>query len=421
MKHTSRAQLWNACLGNLFEHYNTAIFGFLSPFLAPLIFPQEDPITALILTYAIIPMSMLARPLGSLVFGYIGDVYGRKQALFLTLTGMAIISGGISLIPTYSQVGILAPLLFFLGLALQNFLSGGETMGGAIFLLENSPEKKHDFLSGLYSASTMGGHLLASLGVYLLSLYPSIDPGWRLLYLFGCITAIFGCLIRSRVHFPKETTKFSQTFFNLRTIFWTYRKPLFLIAVSSGFASATYSIALVLMNGFIPLVSTFSKTKIMEINSYLLIFDLCALPFFGWVASRVAREKLMLSASIGVALLAPPLFMLLEGASLIEIIAIRTCFVISGVAFFAPFHAWAQQLVPPAYRYAVISFGYTVGSQLIGGPTAAISLWCFKKTGMISSVSWYWIALSLLSSLAIGLSLKSKNAISETLKSPFKV
>src|ERR1700688_1495282 len=112
---TSRGQLWNACLGNLFEHYDTALFGFLSPFLAPLIFPKQEAITALILTYAIIPLGMLARPLGSLVFGYIGDMYGRKHALFLTLTGIALVSGGIAFIPTYVQAGMLAPLLFFLG------------------------------------------------------------------------------------------------------------------------------------------------------------------------------------------------------------------------------------------------------------------------------------------------------------------
>ena len=245
-----------------------SLFGFLSPFLAPLIFPNQDSITALILTYAIIPLGMLARPLGSIVFGYIGDVYGRKHALFLTLTGMALVSGFIALIPTYLQVGMLAPLLFFLGRALQNFLSGGETMGGAIFLLENTSEKRHDILSSLYNVSTIGGHLLASFGVYLLSHYAVIDPGWRFLYLFGCITALFGCMIRRQLDFPVESVKFSQTLSNLISTFWTYRKPLLLIAISSGFASACYSIALVLMNGFIPLVSSFTKTEIMEINSY---------------------------------------------------------------------------------------------------------------------------------------------------------
>lgn len=408
----SRTQLWSACLGNLFEHYDTALFGFLSAFLAPLIFPEKEPITALILTYAMIPLGMLARPFGSLVFGYIGDVYGRKHALFLTLAGMSIVSGGIALSPTYLQAGILAPLIFCLGRILQNFLASGETMGGAIFLLENSSEKRHDLLSGLYNASTIGGILLASAGVSILSHYNAIDSGWRGLYLFGCLTAAFGCVIRRQLHsntFPEVSLKFSQTLSNLGKNFWICRKPLLLIVVSSGFAYANYSIALVLMNGFIPLVSSFTKAQMMGINTSLLVLDFCALPFFGWLASKISREKMMLTASLSVALCAIPLFMALKDATLMSVIGVRICFVIFGVAFFAPFHAWAQQLIPPAYRYAVISFGYALGSQAIGGPTAAISLWCFKKTEIVSSVSWYWVGLALVSSLAIAVQLKAKN------------
>ncbi len=401
MTTATRSQLWNACLGNFFEHYDTALLGFLSPFLAPLIFPKEEPVTALIWTYALIPLGMLARPLGSLVFGYIGDVYGRRHALFLTLAGMSLVSGGFALIPTYAQVGLLAPLLFCLGRILQNFLSAGETMGGAIFLLENSSEKKHDFLSGVYCASTIGGHLLASFGIFLLSYYKTIDPGWRGLYLVGCLTGVFGCLMRRQLHFPQNTVKFSQSLITLGGIFWTHRKPLLLIAVNAGFAYATYSVALVLMNGFIPLISSMTKTEVMGINSYLLIFDFCALPFFGWLASKISRRTLMLSASLGATLCAIPLLMLLKDASLGVIIGVRVCFVIFGVAFFAPFHAWAQQLVPPAHRYAIISFGYALGSQALGGPTAALSLYCFQQTGQVWSLSWYWMVLALASTVTL--------------------
>lgn len=407
---TSRRQLWNACLGNLFEHYDTALFGFLSPFLAPLIFPDKEPIVALILTYAIIPLGMLARPIGSLVFGYIGDVYGRKQALFLTLAGMSFVSGCIAFTPTYSQAGILAPIIFCIGRALQNFLAAGETMGGAIFLLENSPEKRHDLFSSLYSASTMGGHLLASLGVFLLGYYNLTTSGWRFLYLFGCVTALFGCLIRRSPHAMQPSVKSSHTVTNLRNTFWTYRKALACIMITSGFASATYSIALVLMNGFIPLVSTLSKTEVMKINTCLLVLDFCALPFFGWVASKVPREKLMLSASLGVVLFAIPLILSLKGALLMGVIGVRIAFVIFGVAFFAPFHAWAGQLIPSTCRYAVISLGYALGTQALGSPTAALALWCFQKTGMMSSVVWYWMFLGLLSSGVIALALWKKQA-----------
>lgn len=406
---TSRWQLWNACLGNLFEHYDTALFGCLSPFLASLIFPDHNPITALILTYAIIPLGMFARPFGALVFGYIGDVYGRKYALFLTLGGMAFVSGCIAFSPTYVQAGILAPILFCLGRMAQNFLAAGETMGGAIFVLENSPEKHHDLLSGLYSASAIGGHLLASLGVFLLSHYQIIDSGWRVLYLCGCITALFGCMIRRQCSSVQHSLKISQTFSKLKNTFWINRKPFLLIVICSGFAHATYSMALVLMNGFIPLVSSLTKAEVMKINTYLLLLDFCALPLFGWIASKVLRKKLMLSVSLSVVLFSMPLLMALQGASLAQIIGIRIVFVIFGVAFFAPFHAWAQQLIPSTCRYVVISFGYAFGSQLLGSPTAALALWCFQKTGMISSVAWYWMALGLTSSCSIVMTLQTKN------------
>lgn len=408
---TSRWQVWNTCLGNLFEHYDTALFGFLSPFLAPLIFPEQDPITALLLTYAIIPLGMLARPLGALVFGYIGDVYGRGHALFLTLGGMACVSGCIAFTPTYMQAGMLAPILFFLGRAAQNFMAAGETMGGAIYVLENASEKRHDVLSSLYSSSALGGHLLASFGVYLLSQYYSIDQGWRFLYLCGCITALFGCMTRRPTQSVQSPMKFSQSISKLKNALWEYRKPLVFIVICSGFAHATYSIALVLMNGFIPLVSSLTKAEMIKINTYLLIFDFCALPLFGWIASRVQREKLMLCASLGVVLFSMPLLLSLEGASLMTIVGIRAVFVLFGVSFFAPFHAWAQHLVPQCSRYAVISLGYALGSQLIGSPTAALSLWCFQKTGMVSSVAWYWMFLGLVSSGIIWMALRSVNKV----------
>lgn len=408
---TPRRQLWSAYLGNLFEHYDTALFGFLSPFLATLLFPEKEALTALILTYALIPLGMVARPLGSLLFGYIGDLYGRAHALFLTLAGMSLVSGCIALTPTYQQAGLVAPLLFCLGRVLQNFFVAGETMGGAIFLLEHSSEKRHNLLSSLYSASTMGGHLLASLGVFLLSYYNFTHPGWRLLYLCGCITACFGCLVRRAACTPSwprahvsngnsvpSSVKPSYSITTLKNMLWTYRTPLLCITITSGFASATYSIALILMNGFIPLISPFSHTQVMQINTYLLIVDFCALPFFGWVASKIGREKLMLAASLGVVFLAMPLTLSLKGTSLVGLIGVRMAFVIFGVAFFAPFHAWAQPLLPSHCRYALLSLGYALGTQVVGSPTAACALWCFQKTGMVSSISWYWSLLALASS-----------------------
>lgn len=393
---------WAVFLGNLFEHYDTALYGFLSPFLAPLFFPKQDPITALLLTYTMIPLGMLARPFGALFFGKIGDFYGRERALFLSLLGMAILSLAVVFCPTYAEIGIGAPLLLCFVRISQNFLAAGEVMGGAIFLLEKSPAQKHDFLSSLYNASTIGGILFASALVFLFSHFAFIDQGWRLLYLFGGITALFGCFFRIKL--PQEEKKHSFSFPLSSQIFqllWKMRRPLGIIILTSGFAHSTYSLALVLLNGFIPLITNYTKESMLSLNTMLLIIDFATLPLFGWLASKIGREKLMLGAALLACLSALPLSLALVQASLFTIILIRLCFVLLGVAFFAPYHAFAQKLLPLSYRYLTLSFGYALGSQLFGGPTSALSLWLFKTTGHVSSIVWYWAILGALATLCL--------------------
>ncbi len=404
MSRVSRLTIWSTFLGNLFEHYDTALFSLLSPFLAPLFFPKQDPVSALILTYGIIPLGMIVRPIGSLLFGYLGDVYGRKKALIFSLIGMSIITAGMGLLPTYDQVGVLAPILFSLGRILQNFFIAGETMGGAIYLLENTQQQKHDMMSSLYGASTIAGILLASIGVSILGSYDLIlHDWWRILYFIGCFTACFGCLLRMKMHSKPFFSKKNQ-FNSFREIIrtcWEMRETFLTITVASGFTYATYSLALVMMNGFIPLVSDITKMQMMKLNTFLLLFDFLSLPFFGLLAHRFSRERMMIAAAVSAALSGIPLFMLLNGAKLYSVIVIRLCLVTMGVWFSATFHSWSQKLVPQPYRYTILSLAYAIGSQLFGGPTASISLWLFQRTQMISSASWYWVFLGILSTILI--------------------
>jgi len=392
-----RKVLWSAYLGNFFEHYDSALFAFLAPFLAPLFFPNQDSLTALILTYAIIPLGMLARPIGSIVFGRIGDGQSREKALFLSMLGMSILSLGFAFCPTYEQVGFFAPVLWGVGRIIQNFLSSGETIGGAIYVLENCSEEKQDIQSGLFDASTIGGILLASSGVAFFTYFDAIENGWRILYVFGSVTALFGSLLRRNI----SIRSFQKSPSNVGKVLWDQKRPLFFLILCSGFSYASYSVALILLNGLIPLVSSFTKAQMVELNTTLLVLDFLTLPFFGWIASKVGREKLMTSAAFGVAIFGIPLFYMLEQASFLEIVGIRVCVVLFGVAFSAPFHSWAQKMVPPSDRYTIVSFGYAMGSQLLGGPTTAISLWLFQQTGSASFAAWYWVFLSILSGMGI--------------------
>ena len=394
-------RFWSVCIGNLFEHFDTALFGCLAPFLAPLFFPKHDPLTALILTYAVIPLGMLVRPLGSLIFGRIGDLKGRQQALFLTLTGMGLVSACMAICPTYAQIGIVAPALLCFGRLMQNFFAAGEAMGGGIFLLEGSSEKRHDLLSSIYSSSTIAGILLASAGVALLCAINIVEWGWRLLYLFGCVTALVGMILRKKEPAMSDASLFSLSLKEMARLFWQQRRTLIAIALVSAFSYANYSVALVLTNGLIPLVSDFTRADMTTLNTALLVFDFAALPFFGWLSSKISREKLMLATSVCVLFSAIPLFALMHHASYSTIVCARVSFVLLGVAFAAPFYAWAQKLVPPSHRYLLVAFGYALGTQLLGGPTSSIVLWTFQKTGSLAVAAWYWMTLAGLSGLVL--------------------
>lgn len=395
----SKIQIFSIFLGNLFEHYDTALFTILSPFIAPLFFPTYDPISALILTYSIIPLGMISRPVGSILFGYFGDRYGYKKALIVSLFGMGIISGLIALLPTHDNVGFIAPILLLIGRILQNIFGVGETIGGALFLITESEEKQKDFMSGIYNASTIGGILLASTVVSLLGSFNLINQGWRYLYLLGCATAFFGCVLRTQIaskDLSNENVK--RTPDSFIKLYWRMKSQIFIIAFVSGFSYASYSIAFVVINGFVPLISQVSKTEAVHLNTFLLIIDFLALPLFGLSTKLFRREQLMSFSALSAAIIGIPLFLLLENASLFTVLFVRFCFVLIGVSFSATFFSWAQNLVPKEHCYSVIAFAYAIGSQIFGAPTSAISLWLYKHTSIVSSVGWYWAGLGIISS-----------------------
>jgi len=398
-----RLQFITTFLGNLFEHYDLALYSLLSPFFASIFFSQEDRISALILTYSLIPLSMLSRPIGALFFGYIGDHYGRRTALSISLFGLAAISLFLACAPTYQQVGIFAPIYLAIGRLFQNFFGIGENLGGGIYLLENTKEKDQDFISSLYSSSTVGGFLLASFCVSILCYYNLLHDYWRILYVMGGVTSLFAWILRRKM--PKELIDKSlkvnlsvkQTFSSI----WENRSTILIIAVVAGFSYANSSIVFVFFNGFIPLVSKISTEQMIHLNTFLLLFDFLSMPLFGLLAKRFSRQKTMLISALLIALFACPLFYLLDRATLSTVILIRVIFVTLGVSFTAPFHSWAQHLVPASNRYTFISFGYAIGSQLLGGIVTPLSLWIYKQTQVTWLSAIYWVCLALLVSTCL--------------------
>ena len=405
-----------AMIGNLLEHYDTALFALVSPFLASLFFPKQDPVTALILTYAILPLGLFVRPLGAIFFGWLTDLIGSRKSLFYSLFGTAIATVSIGLLPTYETAGIGAPILLAVVRSLQGFFAAGESIGGIVFVLEKTKPRNGTLVSSIYDVTSILGSVVASFFVMLLSKQATISSTWRILFLAGGATALIGLIVRfsTKEEINNSPKRVSYSIINLIK---EHKKTIASIAIASGFSHITYSFAFTFMNGFIPLITPFSKEMMLEANTKLLIWDMCLLPIFGYIAYKIGKEKIMLLGALGSALFAFPLFSLLDKqTSLNTVFFIRAAIVFFGTAFAAPYYAWVMEIAPIKHRCLILALGANLGSQILAAPSQSACLWLYKNTLWVSAPSLYFIILGgLCSFLVTRYRHKSKEEISKSL------
>ncbi len=363
--------------GNLLYHFDRALFGLLIPFLVPIFFPEVDPIYGLIYMYAISPLSLIAKPVGAMIFGYLGDRFGTQKILSVTLFGMAIKTGLMGFLPTYEQIGVFSPLLLAFTRLAVSFFSAGETTGGAISLFENSNPQKRNLMSALFDASGILGVLLASCSVWVLHSYKEF---WRILFWCGSIIGAISWFIRKSV--MHELPKKRDPLLPMR-ILWEYRKIVFGIALVAGFSYANYYLITNFMNGFLPIISPITKAEAISLNSLLLLLDFFFLPLFGLVSLKIRKETLILISILGGVLFSAPLFLFLKEPTLFKAGFIRIILMIFGVVLAAPYHAWVFEKTPADHRYLIGAFSTTIGGRLFGSPILPIGLWLYHKTGLI--------------------------------------
>ncbi len=389
---------WGVLLGNVFDHYDTALYGLLTPFIAHQFFPTNvDPLTAIILAYALMPLGLISRPLGTMFFGTIGDILGGGKAFTLSLLGVAFVTILMAFLPTYNEVGFWSPILLSLSRMLLSFFSAAEISSGGVLLMENTRSEDKVMMSSLYNSSTVAGILLSSIAVTLLGRYGMVENGWRVLYLFGSITIFLVYFLRRNTP-SKATLKKKTSPKDLMNTLWEHKKAIFIIAVISGFSHSCFSVAFVLINALLPYVSTLSKAKAMETNTLFMAVDILLLPLFGWLGSYVSNRILLIIGGLSVMALGIPLFAALEGANLPQALCVRFLLMLVGVSFSAAVLPWSQSLLPPSARFTATGLAYSLGSQLFGIPTTAVSLWIYQQTGMASSAGWYWVGLASISS-----------------------
>ncbi|KAF3363082.1 hypothetical protein PHSC3_000267 [Chlamydiales bacterium STE3] len=384
-------------LGNILEHHDKALFSLLIPFIGQEFFENSDPVSVLFSAYGALFIGLLMRPLGAILFGLLGDRWGRMRTMSLTILGMSIATFGIGCLPSYQKIGFWAPI-FITGLrAMQNFFAAGETNAAAVYAIEHSREPLKPLIGSFFETSTIIGILLASGELAIMSYMDCLD-WWPVLFCIAGGVGLIGLFFRTAL---KESEEFTPYIVNKRQFvkeMYSQTKLIVAITMAAGFSSATYVMSITFINSFLTLTSHVTFQELAHINFLLLTLDAFLLPVFGYMALRVGCERVMFFATLSLSIFSVPLFLLLESGSLFSVLFVRIVIVTVGAAFAACFRSWAQQLILPHQRCTILNVSSSAANLLVEGPLILASLWAFQYSKWIA-VPGIFLSLTALGAL----------------------
>lgn len=384
-------------IGNALDHYDSAVYGFLAPILGTYFFPNYDPIVQLILTYSILATSLITRPVGSFIFGMVARKYGPVSGMSYSLIGVAITSVCIGFLPTYAHIGWMAPFLLILVRMIKGIFAAGESTIAKLYIMENKPSNNALKASYLYQSSSMLGTILASAAVT----FALPSEAWRLCFWVGGITGVMGYFLRRYSDTPAEKQTYDVFQITKLPPFWSNRTQIFRVAMATGLGHITATIPFVFMNCFVPMITTITLETMMILNTALLAIDMVLIPIVGRITLKYDAVKVMVLASLVLALTIIPLFAFLPQASLEFVVFVRMWIVFWGVVFLCPLNFWFRNLFPGSDQYLFIGMGGAIGATAIGRTTTPFCLWLWYMTGWAFLPSVYLAVMMLATAYVI--------------------
>jgi MHS family proline/betaine transporter-like MFS transporter len=405
----SHKALWAAAIGNLLEWYDFGVYAYLTSLIATKFFPSSDPNASLLAAFAAYGVGFLARPLGGIVIGRLGDTRGRKTALVLTIFLMAFGTVGLGLLPSYETIGVLAPILLVILRLVQGLAAGGEWGTSTAFMVEWAPQGRRGFFGSFQQVSTAGGSLLGSAVAAIMtsSLTPAamLDWGWRVPFLLGVLLLVVGAYMRQNVG---ETPVYEAS--RQAPADQPVASGLPLGALAFGFTifwTVAYYTLLAWMPSFTQRFAGLSPSQALWSNTIGLIAMVIAVPFWGALSDRVGRRPLLMASAILIGVLSYPLFSLMVGGTgLALVLPIQILFGILLALYSGAGPAAISEIFPTHLRSTWMSSGYALAVAIFGGFAPFIATWLIQVTGSPVAPTYLYLLPSAVISLLVIWSLK---------------
>ncbi|MDN3057449.1 MFS transporter [Streptomyces sp. SRF1] len=398
-----------ALVGTTLEWYDFLIYGTAAALvLNKLFFPAISPMAGTLATFATYAVGFLARPLGGIVLGNLGDRLGRKTMLMLTIVLMGVATALIGVLPTYETVGVWAPVLLIVLRLVQGFGAGGEYAGAVVLSVEHGDQRRR----GLAAAWAPAGFALATLlatGIYQLFLLLPDEQfrqwGWRVPFLLGIVMLAIGYFVRTGVAESPAFEKARRAEETKVSLFSALRQQprSFLVVVGARFAENGFAylfpvFAVAFLTRELHLAESLGLTAVIIASAV----QVAGVPLFAWLSDRWGRRPVYAAGAIASALWIVPFFLLLETR---EPVAVIVAFVVGlGIcypAMLAPQAAWFAELFETRNRLAGFGFAREIGSVLAGGFLPLIATSLLAWSGHWWSVAAYMALLTVLTLIAL--------------------
>lgn len=411
-------------IGNFVEWFDYASYGYLATVIAVVFFPDSDPATALLSTFAVFALSFLLRPVGGIVWGSLGDRLGRRWALSWSILLMSASSFCIGLLPSYAMIGLWAPLGLLLLRMVQGFSASGEYAGAATFLSEYAPEGKRGLYTSFVPASTATGLLAGSLMVAVMYQVLSTSAlqswGWRIPFLLAGPLGLVGRYIRVHLEdsprYREMSEKATGAAAHGTPIGQVLRRHGRSVAIAFGVASLN-AVGFYMVLSYLPTYLTaeldIDPTSAFFASTVALSVYIGSIFVMGHISDRVGRKRMLVIASVLFALLSVPLFLLLGVGALWLIVLVEVAFGILLTVNDGTLATFLSELFPTSVRYTGFALSFNLANALLGGTAPFVATWLISATGSAVAPAWY---LSLVAVIALGAMLLAKETAFAELK-----
>jgi metabolite-proton symporter len=400
--------------GTIIEWFDFNLFGAMAALvLGPLFFPSSNPVTSTLLSLATFGIAFAARPIGGAIFGHFGDRYGRKKTLVTALLLMGIGTFAIGLLPTYEQVGLIAPALLVACRLLQGIALGGEYGGAVLMVMEHKDAGKRRGLFSAWMGSTSPiGYILAAGLIALTSAFMPEDAfnswGWRVPFLLSAALVAVGLYIRLQLEesdlfqeMAEEQAQVQRVRIPIVELFTSHTKSMFASIGGSVGLHAGYYLSVIFALSYVRSELGYPQTTSLVLVLMASVVYFAAIMVSGYLSDKIGRRIPMITGLTGFAVWVFALFPLLQTRNLVLAgIGFSVALLFMGLLN-GPIGSWLSELFPTEVRYTGLSFGYTVAGVLGGGLVPTLAVYLLDRTGSTVSVSVFAACVAAISCVVI--------------------